>query len=336
MRSTLALALLLGACGDATPSPPSPVAPPSTTAAPITAVNAATALPPPCIVSGSEPTLDSVSVSDRELDFCAEGDRVPKQPRVCFRVDLASGEYRTAPLRARPPTRQPERVTGSWASMDEHGVHLCSPDSPPDPDCRTLTPVGYDLGIASEIACNTDGTRFIACHTGGCESLEIRDGVDGKVVLSIRPWNTEMGSPASFRMGFFAGDLVLALIADTPVTSEGRLFDVRGKLLLKLGQVAEHAPHSLGNDRWAIETWEARQLVVLDAKRGRSATYSLRPTVPDAMDASNPLVATAAARADGGITVLFAHGLSGTVALFTSDPTVQPRVLHPPVCASTP
>jgi hypothetical protein len=64
-----------------------------------------------------------------------------------------------------------------------------------------------------------------------------------------------------------------------------------------------------------------------------SATYPLRPTVPDALDASNPLVATAAARSDGGLTVLFAHGLAGTVALFTSDPKQPPRILHPPACA---
>ena len=151
----------------------------------------------------------------------------------------------------------------------------------------------------------------------------------------MRPWNTEMGSPSSFRKGFFTGERVVALIGDTPVTSEGRLFNASGALLLKLGDLADHAPHSLGGDRWALETWEARTLLILDARRGRLVTtYPLRPTVPEELDASNAMVDSVALRADGGVTLLFANHMAGAVAIFAADPSAPPRLFHPPTCAA--
>jgi hypothetical protein len=330
-RSAPAIALLVVACGRA-PSSALPVGPYNRASS--------AAAGPGCIVPGSWPAIDSVAITDDAVELCIDDPdgHQPHQPRTCFHVDLATGAYRPAPIHARPSAHEPERVTGAWASIDDDGVHLCSrTGASTEPTCRTLRPAGLDLDDGWYVASNADGSRFIPCHTGGCSPLDVRDGSTGALLQSIAPWNTGMGQPATFQMGFFVGDDVLALISDTPVASEGRLFDGRGNLVLKFGEVAEHEPHPLGDGRWAIETWEAGELLVLDAKRTKlAATYPLRPlAIPESIDGSNPLVAAAVARADGGITALLAHGVVGHVVLFAADQAVPPRVLRPPMCAVT-
>jgi hypothetical protein len=283
-----------------------------------------------CIVRGSWPALDSINIDEHEIDLCAE-DVVhePHQPRACFQVDLDTGRYRPTQTRPRRPAHEPEHVTGAWASIDDAGVHICPPSGP----CRTLRPPGVELGQVSEVATNSDGSRFLVCHSGGCDPLDIRDSATGLRIETIPPWKTGMGDPASFQAAYFAGDRILGLVGDTPVSSDGRLFDARGKLLLKLGELAEHEPHALGGDRWAIETWEARELLIVDDHSRLTARYPLRPPIAESIDGSIPLVAAVAARADGGLSVVLAHDVVGVIAVYAANPAVPPRVIEPPKCA---
>jgi hypothetical protein len=129
-------------------------------------------------------------------------------------------------------------------------------------------------------------------------------------------------------------DHLAALFADTTGSTEARVFDRAGNLVLTIGPVANHAPHELTPDRWAFELSEGEGFAVFELRqRRRLATHPLRLTERGGpASPPRPHLALVTPTFGGGLTALHTRRQAGDVALYADKPAVAPRLVHPPLC----
>jgi hypothetical protein len=285
------------------------------------------------VVQGADADVDSVVVSDIEILFCVESRSPPapgepSQPRACFRFDRTISKYAAIPVTPRPPGGQPERVDGAWAQAAEGVLRICEPGRPA---CQEVARYSADAGTP-EVAADRPGRRYLACQA--CSTLEVRER-SGAVAFSVQPWkSTALGSSTFFRGGHFMEDHLAALFADTTGSTEARVFDRAGNLVLTIGPVANHAPHELTPDRWAFELSEGEGFAVFELRqRRRLATHPLRLTERGGpASPPRPHLALVTPTFGGGLTALHTRRQAGDVALYADKPAVAPRLVHPPLC----
>jgi hypothetical protein len=321
-QSSALLTTLLAACA-APPPAARPPPPPVLTASP--APPPAPVFPGGCVVKGADADVDSVVVSDIEILFCVESRSPPPpgepaQPRACFRFDRTIARFAAIPVTPRPPEGQPEHVDRrAWAHAADGVIRICRPGQPACEEVARYSPDGGTPEVA------TDGVHYLACQA--CSTLEVRDR-SGAVVLRIQPWKSEaLGTSTFFRTGHFTYDMVIAMLADTAVSTEARVFDRRGHQVLAVGRVADHAPHQVGVN-WAFELAAGEGLAVFELHAGRRlATYPLLLTGPRE---ARPQLALVTPTFGGGLTALHTRRQAGDVVLYAD--AAPAKVVHPPYC----
>ena len=146
----------------------------------------------------------------------------------------------------------------------------------------------------------------------------------------------QSGEPNStISEAFWAGTAVVACVRDTPVSSDCRLFDARGKRLASLGQINAET-WSLGGTLFAfspfVEHKQSGKLLVVDVKNGKTVrthpvdAFSKKPKQPYMN------IGVVAPLARGATLVLLRYDEDlGRVLVFGASG--KPRVFELPRCA---
>jgi hypothetical protein len=213
---------------------------------------------------------------------CFEG-----TPVTCWQFSLQDRTWRaTAPDTLPDPSTPPNPAAPDpipaprpFRVAITSTLRVCAPDGTA---CATIdVPTTSAISEANdEIATNADRSLvaiigdFVPLAKGGAERpIYLFDAGHGRLIATIHPWNTPMGEPAFFHGVRFLGDTLLVWIADTPVSSAGRLYDGHtGKRLADVGgknhSLADDASVELGGGVWAFESFGGADLVVHDVVHG--------------------------------------------------------------------
>ena len=264
----LPILVLLVACGDPKPlppTPPTPRPPPQTTPPPTIAP-----APPdlPSCVTLNAPIV-SARITDATLDACflepsptgASGGEVD----ACWRFDLGASAW--APISRKPHAD----VAGPTPSVTATAtaVSACASDG----ECKII-PIAGVTGDPLAAAANAD--RSLVAVWAGTGSVFVFDGA-GKKLAAVKPWPTAMSNnkePSVFRSAHVLGDVLEVRIADTPITSAIRLFAARtGRKIADVagGKPMDDAtePVELGPNRYGFVTFEDKTLVVVETPSGK-------------------------------------------------------------------
>lgn len=241
-----------------------------------------------CLPEGSEPIEARVRDGAMLACFGVPNQRANRDD--CWRIDLSTGAWRFA---ARRPHAEPAgraRVTATATSAT-----ACSPDGS---DCRTIPLSGVIVHPDDSLSGATNADRsLVAVWASG--PVYVFDAA-GKRRATIAPWPTPMSGagngPSVFRAAHVLGTVLEVRIADTPMSSEIRLYDaLTGRRIADVfgGQPMDDTiePIALGGTRYAFVTIDARAVLVVDVATGAQlASYplgdeTLSPTVIALVDA---------------------------------------------------
>jgi hypothetical protein len=226
-----------------------------------------------CVTPGAE--VKTAEVDGDGVAACFDGG--------CWRFELASRTWKIDQLAradvlpvATPPTT---KITTAIQVCGAPGA--CGMVEVPD-----LGLLGLDDVVES-------GDRSRVALHGPAKATErpiqLFDAASGKRVALIRPWRTPMGNPAFFRSVRFAGPALVVMIASSPVTATGRLYDARsGRRLHEIGRGREldESGAALGAAHWVFAAFESGELFVHDVTSGQLvATIATRDpkTPPDGL-----------------------------------------------------
>ncbi len=298
MHRSLAV-LILAACSKNAEPPPAVGSASSPPSPPIAVADAA----PPVATCIVRDNVDPVWVTPQVVELCsAEG-----ASRSCWHFDIA-----TKKIEARASLDA--HAASPHASVTGHpdGTYtVCSATS----QCSTATPK-LTHTEQEVLAVNADATVVARIPDSGI--LELYDAVTWKLLAAIAPWRTEMGR--SIAAATFAGPNVIAFAHASPVSSQGKIFTLRGKLVGAIGDKDftqdEAASWPADGTTWLFKQIDRTRLIAVDVATGRRVgTYDVAPLAPGTED-DNVTAAGVAADAD---TIVYVSG-SGVVGVIPRRP----------------
>lgn len=238
-----------------------------------------------CVVRGpdrdpargiSPPTADSITIAGDEVTLCWNA----RPARTCWRIDVAKQVFVALPVTSDAPGHDtPAFVQPPHAKATPHDdgtISLCAPGGSP---CRSLanpspTQEPEWVGVSDDLA-------TIAIPDGGV--LRIYDVARVRLRTTIQAWpDSPMPDNRFLCPPIFASpDRMIVWYSWTPVSEQGRIFNMSGKQLAIVGGKGFSA---LGPDidawpvqgtEWAIKG-EGNTLVTVDAQHPRvTSTYDL-------------------------------------------------------------
>jgi hypothetical protein len=223
---------------------------------------------PRCVALNA--TLTSSGLDAAGLTLCFEAG-------TCLRLDLATRAWSATD--AAPPTASAPPTPTSKTTFSTT-LHVCDLAGK---DCHDV-PAPSVAGLGDDdVVASADGSLVAVISPprptklGGSERpIFLYDAPTGRLITTIHPWKTGMGDPFFFRGARFLGETLFVAIAQSPVSSSGRLYAGRtGKRLADVGgkdRDLDDLPATdldLGGGRWAFPTFDSNELVVHDVKTGR-------------------------------------------------------------------
>jgi hypothetical protein len=130
-------------------------------------------------------------------------------------------------------------------------------------------------GLGQPADTSADGKRTAV--SGDNYTLQLVDAATKQPIATIARWKTPM-MDSGFQSYGFVGDTFIAWLSDSPVSSQAKLYNKRGKVIAKLGigDIAEHTALDLGKNRWLFPEFEGTEAYVYDVTSGaKLATLAL-------------------------------------------------------------
>lgn len=238
-----------------------------------------------CVVRGpdpdpansiSPPMADSITIAGDEVKLCWNA----RPARTCWRIDVAKNLSVPQPVTSDAPDRDTPRFVqrphAKATPRDDGTISLCAPSGSP---CRSFT--NPSPTQEPEWAAVSDDLATIAIPDG--TELRIYDVVSARVRLTIQAWPDSPMLGNGFRSPpiFASPDRMIVWYSWSPVSDQGRIFDMSGR---QLAIVGGNDFSALGPDldAWIIQGTEwafkglGNELVTVDAHDPRAtSTYDL-------------------------------------------------------------
>lgn len=248
---------------------------------------------------------------------------------TCLRLPYAKPTWVAGADLPDPPA--PPDAPPTFVATQTTIVRVCAPASPTTckdvelPDTSALGPLAVDATRTHAVA-----TGPLPKQRSG-RAIHVLDLASGGELATIAPWDTPMGKPAFFQSVRFVDETVLATISYSPVSSQSRLYDVRGKLLAQIGGREGELDESavpLGAHRWAFGTFGADKVFVLDVATGKTLATIATARRDAPPQGGFPLLATT----PDGATLVALRADAGSGATFI-DLKTRKATRHPvPTC----
>jgi hypothetical protein len=184
---------------------------------------------------------------------------------TCWRLDYATRKWTAVDKPAPKPETPVPAPKLAFASK----VHVCTPD------CHDITLPDVAAINKRDVSESADRSWLAVSgpSTFKKRPIYVFDAVTGKLLSTIQGWKTGMGDPASFQRVAFVGPALFTAISDSPVSTNGRLFDPRsGRRLAEIGgkraELDESIALDLGGNLWAFGAFDGGELYVYDVVTG--------------------------------------------------------------------
>lgn len=224
----------------------------------------------------SPPRADSITIAGDEVTLCWDA----RPARTCWRVDVATQVFVALPVTSDAPGHDTpdflQRPHAKATPRDDGTISLCAPGGSPCKSFANPHPTEEPelVGVSDDLA-------TIAIPDGGV--LRVYDVARARLRTTIKSWRDSPMSDNRFRYApiFASPDRMIVWFSWTPVSDQGRIFDMSGK---QLAIVGGRDFFVLGPDMnsWLVEgtEWafkgEDNTLLTVDVQHPRvTSTYDL-------------------------------------------------------------
>lgn len=221
------------------------------------------------------PKADSITITGDDVRLC--WDKPPA--RTCWRLDAATHQITPTATSSPPDDRAPSfpRSRATAEVHDDGTISLCAPGGQP---CKPFANPGPPhrpewVGVSDDLA-------SVAIPDG--EVLRIYDRAKAKLRATIKGWpDSPMAGNGFHDPPIFAGDHMIVWYSWSPVSEQGRIFDLAGKQLAIVGG-KDFSVIDPDNSSWPIQgtEWATKgdlnSLVTVDLHHPEvTSTYDLQP-----------------------------------------------------------
>lgn len=234
-----------------------------------------------CVVRGpdrdpstalSPPQADSITIAGDEVNLCWG----PRPWRSCWSIDVAKKTFVPQAVTDEPPRDAPRFIQRSHAKATPRAdgtISLCAPAGSP---CKSFA----SPGAQQEWAGVSDDLATVAIPDG--DKLRIYDVATAQVRATINRWpDSPMPGGFSYSPIFASPDRMIIWNSWTPVSEQGRIFDMSGKQLAIVGGLRSSAIEPSFNS-WPVQGTEwvtsvdVNTLVTVDVRDPRiTSTYDV-------------------------------------------------------------